>query len=427
MLLSVAQVLELAPDAASQRAARELAGPRPWREQGWAPDDGAVLWGLCQGGAATPYQTCVDLAEPRYRCSCPSRKVPCKHALGLMLRWADRGVPRATPPPWVTDWRESRAVAPVVRPAGPRKITAKTRARRAERVAAGLAELEQWLTDQVRRGLAGAARLGYAHWDTMAARLVDAQAPGAAGAVRRLAGAAVDGSPDRLLTELALLRLLVAGHDRLAELPADLAATVRTRIGYPVNADDVLASPPVRDRWQVVAVHDEVDETLTVRRVWLRGTQLGRPALVLTFTPAGQSVPADLVLGTVVDADLCYYPGATRLRALVAHRHAPAETSTTAVGGLRIEASLREYAAALAGDPWLDRWPMWLAGVTPVRTDSGWFVVDDAGAGLALAATAEEPWRLVAVAGGRPVGLAGEWTPAGLRPLAAWAEEVVPL
>ena len=97
----------------------------------------------------------------------------------------------------------------------------------------------------------------------MAARLVDAQAPGLASSVRRLA--AVAGSPDRLLTELSLLRLLTAGYRRLDELPADLAATVRTRVGLPVATDDVLAGPRVRDVWTVIGVRDEVtDDRLTV-------------------------------------------------------------------------------------------------------------------------------------------------------------------
>ena len=83
----------------------------------------------------------------------------------------------------------------------------------------------------------------------MAARLVDAQAPGAARLVRNLADHA--GDPDRLLAELGLLRLLTSGYARLDELPDALAATVRLRVGLPVAAEEVLAGPPVRDRWQV--------------------------------------------------------------------------------------------------------------------------------------------------------------------------------
>ncbi len=44
--------------------------------------------GLCQGSGRQPYQARVDLAEPAFKCSCPSRKFPCKHGLALLLLFA---------------------------------------------------------------------------------------------------------------------------------------------------------------------------------------------------------------------------------------------------------------------------------------------------------------------------------------------------
>ena len=69
-------MLALAPDAASQKAGRSLASAGSWPERGSA-EDPPSLWGLCRGSGSNPYQTCVDLTEPAYRCSCPSRKLPC--------------------------------------------------------------------------------------------------------------------------------------------------------------------------------------------------------------------------------------------------------------------------------------------------------------------------------------------------------------
>jgi len=77
------RVLALAPDAPSQRAAQSLVSGRAWPTAG-AAEPGA-LWGECSGSAAAPYRTVVDLSGPAYRCSCPSRKFPCKHALALLL------------------------------------------------------------------------------------------------------------------------------------------------------------------------------------------------------------------------------------------------------------------------------------------------------------------------------------------------------
>jgi hypothetical protein len=205
------------------------------------------------------------------------------------------------------------------------------------------------------------------------------------------------------------------------ELPPGLAATVRSRIGFPASTEDVLAGEPVRDRWTVVGVRDEGDERLLVRRVWLRGQESGRPALVLSFAMPGQPLAADLVLGTTVDADLCFYPGAVPLRALVRTRHAT-EPSLRPDGD-SIAAALAGYARALAGEPWLERWPVLLAGCVPVTDHNGsWYLLDATGDALPLDGLAEPPWPLVAAAGGTPVTVAGELTTTGVRPLTAWAE-----
>lgn len=417
---SIDQVRSLAPDASSQKAARALATPRPWRAAGHDLD-GESLWGLCQGSGRDAYQVCVDLSEPAYRCSCPSRKFPCKHALALLMLWANGGVATGEPPDWLREWRSARAARQAKAAPRPRSGPPSEKAlkRRAERVDAGMDELDRWLGDQIRQGLAAATRLGYAHWAGMAARLVDAQAPGAAGAVNRLAGVA--GDPGALLGELALLRLLVNAYRRLPELPPDLAATVRGHIGFPVSTEEVLAGPAVRDEWHVIGVRDESEEQLTTRRVWLRGARTGRSALVLSFAAPGQALAVDLVLGTALEADLCFYPGALPLRALVGTRHAHPRPARPA-GGVCVAEALDAYATALAADPWLERWPMLLAGVHPVHSGR-WYLVDGKGDALPLGPDRPDPWPLVSVAGAEPVTVAAEWGTAGLRPLTAWSED----
>ena len=117
-------------------------------------------------------------------------------------------------------------------------------AARAERIAGGLVELEQWLRDQVAQGIAQLGQGGYGPIDQMAARMVDAQAPGVAGLLRSLPSElSGDGWPARLLEQLGALHLLIEAHRRLDELPPELAATVRSRVGYPVSKADVLARP----------------------------------------------------------------------------------------------------------------------------------------------------------------------------------------
>ncbi|MBW5486798.1 SWIM zinc finger family protein, partial [Streptomyces bambusae] len=83
------QVLALAPDDASRKAGGRLGGAGPWSQTGGSAS--GSVWGLCKGSGSKPYRTVVDLTGPAYKCSCPSRKFPCKHALGLLLLWAAEG------------------------------------------------------------------------------------------------------------------------------------------------------------------------------------------------------------------------------------------------------------------------------------------------------------------------------------------------
>jgi hypothetical protein len=439
-------VLALAPDAPSRNAAVSLARPAPWSGTGAA---GNLVWGLCAGSGQNPYQAIADLAGPAFRCSCPSRKFPCKHVLALLLTWAQGSVPEADEPSdYARAWQEGRAAAASRRTSAQERAAGEGRAgegragdgqagggeqaaaaaarrsrQRAERVTAGVAELQRWLRDQVLAGLSGASASRYGHAEAIAARMVDAQAAGLAGALRRLSGipATGDGWPGRLLGEYALLHLLARAYDGLDALPPGLGAVVRSRIGYTTSREDVLATPAVTDRWQVLAVRDLPDAPVPARRVWLRGRETSRFALLLSFAPNGNfghSPDAALTVGTELHADVHFYPGPPPVRAVTGSRHGAAAASPRPDAAGAIAALLGDWAAALERDPWLSEWPALLTG-TPAETAGRWYLTDSSGAAVPLLGR-ESVWPLLAVSGGHPVTVAGEWSPAGLTALTAW-------
>jgi len=411
-------VLSLAPDASAERAARSVATVRSWLSSGFA-ETGAV-WGECKGSSATPYRTVVDLSGPAYKCSCPSRKFPCKHALGLLLFWSADGVPAGDPPDWAQTWLSGRAAkaAAGAKPAEPADPEAAQRraGQRDQRVASGLDELDRWLRDQVRAGLAHTPRAGYQHWDAIAARMVDAQASGLAERLRSLASVPHSGQgwESRLLEEYALLHLLATAF-RGGRGPREV---VRSRIGFTTRQDSVLASGErVTGRWHVLARRDLEQERIRTRRLWLRAQRDGRFALVLSFAGPGESFDAALHPGTGADLELAFYPDG--LRALVVtseHRSLATPPPGTTVSGL-----LTAWAQALSRDPWLDSWPAVLAEVTPSLAPRP-SLRDAAGDAVALHPAAAGSWPLFALSAGNPLTLAGEWTPRGLLPLTAWDE-----
>ncbi|UFS93352.1 SWIM zinc finger family protein [Nocardia huaxiensis] len=428
------QITALAPDAASLTAARKLRGK--WSGTG---QHGTALWGLCKGSGSRPYQTIVDTSGPAYKCSCPSRKFPCKHALGLLLTWSEGGAPETdTVADFAAEWLAGRAAREAKKPAPEAKsrtANPATADQRRARVTAGLADLDTWLTDQVRTGLAQTDR-SIRTFETVAARMVDAQAPGVAAALRHLPVLAAHSNwPQLLLTEFARLHLLSTAHRRLDALSPALRASVRAHIGYPQPAEAVRAEPPVRDQWMVVGQRVTSEANIYTRRVWLRGRTTGRWALLLDHHHGGPSFPPDTPFpGHLVDADLHFYPNAAPLRAIWGIRHAnpepfttipPTSSDTSANTPGSISAALHEHATALGADPFLRSWPIHLTDVIPVRDESGWHILQSDNSALPISTAEGEPWRLLGLSGGHPVTVIGEWTPAGLSPISAFADGAI--
>jgi hypothetical protein len=429
------QVLALAPDDASRRAGGKLAAAGPWSEAGTGAE--SAVWGLCAGSGKKPYQTVVDTSGPAYRCTCPSRKFPCKHALGLLLLWAggDAAVSACEPPEWARGWldeRRQKAAAGPRRPGqapGGKPADAAAAQRRAERrnsrITAGVSELEQRLADLLRGGLAGAEQPGPGLWEESAARMVDAQAPGLAARVRELGTVPASGPgwPGRLLDEAALLHLLNRGWLAVDRLPEELATTVRTRVGLPSPT----AEHPVRDVWSVLSQSDTDDGRLTTRRVWLHGAGTGRTALLLSYGAAGRAPELALPVGLALDAEILPHKGSGNLRAhWVRQFGAPVAIGSPPPGGT-VAAALHAHGSALCRDPWLESWPCTLTDVIPVPGGDGpggWQLADAEGVSalpVASAATARQGWwKLVALSGGRPVTVFGECGHRGFEPLAAW-------
>ncbi len=330
------QVLKLAPDASAARSGRDLASVRRWAALGCNEE---ACWGECQGSGSSPYQTQIDLRGPAFRCSCPSRKFPCKHGLALFLLYAENQIAFAAcePPAWVLEWQAARAKKEEQRankaetaregePAAPvdSAAQAKRLAQREAKVSAGLEELKRWLLDLVRQGLASAQARPYSFWESVAARMVDAQAPGLARAVSDLAGipASGEGWPDRLLERLGRLLLLVEGYSRISDLPEPTQADLRSLVGWTQDQKELAGRPGVRDRWHVLGRRVEIEDRLKVQRNWLWGQTTGRAALVLSFAAGNQPLDVSLVPGTGIDAELVFFPSSWPLRALVKERHA---------------------------------------------------------------------------------------------------------
>ena len=307
------------------------------------------------------------------------------------------------------------------------KAQARRARRRSEGVEAGIAQLEAWMDDLVRQGLARAEREPPSFWDQQARRLVDAQAPGLAARVRKLGGLVGTSRnwSERALDELGTLALITQACRRLEALDARLQHDVRRSIGYTLDQQSVVAhGDVVEDDWSVTGEVTTEEEQVRMQRAWLFGETSGRTALLLQFAAGSARFAEALVVGTRFRGRLAFWPSAHPQRALVAERLGAAVSDCVPPAGATIAAALDRFANALGNVPWLEREFVVLANAVVVPGDP-WQLVDETGC-LPLVKGAHDV--LLAVGGGQPVPVAAEWDGYELFPVVTWIEgRVVPL
>jgi hypothetical protein len=403
MSLTLERIEALAPDQASLAAARKLLKPSSWPTL--AQGDG-LIWGECQGSGATPYRVVVNEADAGYKCTCPSRKFPCKHTLALMWLRADRSAAfaSATVPDWAKDWLSRRRGGstpgkkpdgtdeskprPSIRltdlpearaeadPKAEQRAAAARERNRLEReaaVLAGLDELDVWLADQVQQGVANFVAQAAQACRTIAQRLVDAKAPGLAGRLdalpTRLFTLPGPARPSAALRELGQVYLISQAYRRASELSELLAADARQAVGWSVTREALLNDADalrVAAKWRVFAALSEAQPDRLRRMetwLWRESGADGMPecALLIDFVPISTGTAAGgYLVGDEIDAELSFYRSTIPLRAQISKLNRGAEQSRRplTLPRQRLGASYANYEQALAQLPWLGTIPL---------------------------------------------------------------------
>jgi hypothetical protein len=283
------------------------------------------------------------------------------------------------------------------------------------------------LRDVVRQGLATVQTQPYSYWDRAAARLVDAQAPVLAKRIRAMASIPHSGQgwADRLLKELGKLHLLVQGYQRWDTLPERVQAELRSQIGWSLKQDELLSlgeqsDPTVavcEDCWQVLGRRVTEEEDLQVQRVWLLGKDSGRSALLLNFAHRSQALDCVAMPGTQWNGTLIFYSGLYPLRAVLKHREESHGWTEPTTGYGSMEEAIAHYGMAMAQNPWLENFPMLLMNVMPYWEGETCCLTDGVGARISLDPGFKQEWMLMALSGGHPVQIFGEWNGSTLMPL----------
>ncbi|MDQ1086765.1 SWIM zinc finger family protein [Siphonobacter sp. SORGH_AS_1065] len=424
------QVVQLAPDAASLKAGKALAVENKWVTLSY---NSRVLWGEVQGSGKEPYRTQVDLQQTAFKCSCPSRKFPCKHGLGLLLLFA-KSAPgfknSEDEPAWVSEWigkrqtKAEKAAEPAaeVNPEQKEKDRLKRQQQRYQKVDAGVGELSQWLRDMVRTGTLSVPEKGPRYFEQTAARMVDAQATGLANGVKAFNHIAYSGSnwQSEVLKQCSQLYLWTQAFKNLPQLQPPLQEDVKNAIGWGRSAKDLgEEAESVTDDWLVLGRMSREEDRITVQQNWLYGYTSGRIALILNFSYQNAGVETPLVPGRISKATLQFYPSAFPFRALVAE-HRGYENMYPQANAFPDFSEAETFLNQIwQAQPWADEIPLWVDQLQLVKAENDWFLRDNKSQVMSIDSAFDEMkiLQLLALSGGQSMRLAILYSEGSVYPL----------
>ena len=411
MSLGTSSIENAAPDQASLKAASKLVSPAKWPER-FISGDGGLIFGACQGSGANPYRVVVDLSDLGAKCSCPSRKFPCKHALALMLQYS--GGPadfvQADVPAWVADWlgrrrktttvapssgeKKSIAAAQMIEPEAPvdPKVAARNAAAAAKRAAAtraaitdGLAEMEAWIADQLPAGLSELLADLTGRCRRIASRLVDAKAGTLAGRIdgipARVLALPQRDRPDVLISELGKL-VIIARDWGNGTSPTPVVRRVimgAEKREVLLENNDALRHSGL---WEVLVSRDETRrDGLIARSTWLLGLDDSSPRFAVLqdfFSATMGKQGAAFTVGQQFKAELIFYPAPTPLRAQIVERRVVDEHHPWPITPQNRDI-LRGFTEALIHEPWITELPIFLpSGRLGKKEDAHYWTGTDA-------------------------------------------------
>lgn len=419
MQWTIDDVFAFAPDAGTAKRARTLMTPTKWPMLEHGED---AVWGQCKGSGSQFYFVRIDLTQPTFKCSCPARKYPCKHVVGLLALFVEqKDLFQANPAPeWVQSWLEGtrakaqkKAQASTSPPSSEKEAAQKKRlAQRVEEMQGGAADFRLWMRDLLEQGIVSDVGQNMEHWERAAARLVDAKMPRLATRLKEVAakvGASSDW-PSLCLEGLSDIHLLLRRLERFEDLTAIEQEDLLQVLGRAPRKADILSTPAVEDTWLVLSVVEAEDiEHRTFRHVWLYGIQTKRFAFLLDFNIGYQGYEQHYREGEMFKGALCFYPSLYPQRAVLSWQ----KQVEADLGELSFFTSIQEALDARQ-QVWLKR--PWTRQV-PVLLEFTHFDLHDMqlcfsdASGICIYTPPLSPvveWQLLAMSGGKKLCLFGE-------------------
>lgn len=425
MQLNEEQILALAPDEASRKAGRDLANSVKWSNQGI---NDKALWGECQGSGKNPYKTQVDLLNVAFKCSCPSRKFPCKHGLGILLLYGRQNnlFSVTNAPDWVNEWIEKRnekvekASEKVSKP-----VDIETQAKRAQqrhkKIELGIQELQLFLKDIVRNGILNIPEKAPAIFNNLAKRMIDAQAPGLAFMVRELGEINYfkENWHTQFIDQIAKLHTASTAYQNIEQLNELLKEDIRTIVGYNRNNDNLMLQNGIIDHWFVLAKTIHQQEQLQIQKTWLHGIKTGKNALIIQYFVKSQQPELNLTPGTIADAEIVYFTSAQPHQAIIKSLQGVQTMLNINFGFTDWDQMFNFERNLIQNFPFITSQVFLIRQVVLATKNQFWYLKDKAGVAIPLIANEGVRLKMLAITGGELfnlviTGLEGNYTPVAI-------------
>ncbi len=288
---------------------------------------------------------------------------------------------------------------------------------------AGNAELQSRLLDLIRGGLVELDLAPPQYFEEFAARMVDAQLGSIAKRIRSWASFREifsDTWHEKLLDELGALYIFSKAFQNFDKLSENLQDELLAQAGVTTRTSDLFLQDGIQDDWLVLGqIKNPEPNNLTSRRTWFIGKETKKIVLTLDYTFGTADFTTLWLKGLVYSGEVVYYPTAYPLR--VAFKTVDLAPDFTQVAGYqKLESFLTDYADALAKNPWLPQFPVLLTAVTPVFSENKFLLMDNEKKYIFTEGVEVKPWELLAMSGGQPITVFGEWDGQALKILNAY-------
>lgn len=292
----------------------------------------------------------------------------------------------------------------------------------------GVDELEAWLLDLTRQGLASLDGRQEDYFEELATRMVNAKLGGLANRIRQFKYLFEhDEWHETLFQKLLSLYLYTQAFKQLAQLPVGMQAEL-LRFGG-VNVDKSLLSEQkgVIDKWLVLAQRFSSENNLNARRTWIYGEKSSKIALLLDHEFGHTNFKPPFQIGYIYKGELNFFPGVSEYRALLKEPVSD-NTGFQGKGGYpTFSHFLKTYATALQKNPWFEYFPCLLNEVSPYYKEGLW-LSDKLQQRLPVKPNFKAFWKLIALSMDHPLSLFGLWNGFYFSPLAAFSNNrIIPL